>query len=209
MTSLTSLRRLFDHFMCRRCLKFFVLFHHFYVQEMHLICAHCRPKVRECPECRVTYQGQPRRHRSVVTSIRWWVDNLLSSLVLTQTRSNPREIQLDTWFKNTLLEGGNCYEIPQLRADTKRVGFIWMFGPLKSSLDVKNAENTFADTPRRRLMSLRSWKKSLLNLQQLSRSLMMFACLWLVRWNIPTLSLAVDILYNECCLFCGGRRGGL
>ena len=34
-------------------------------QEQHLICSHCRPKVKECPECRVVYQGPPRRHRSV------------------------------------------------------------------------------------------------------------------------------------------------
>ena len=32
-------------------------------QEMHLICSHCRPKLRECPECRAPYQAQPRRHR--------------------------------------------------------------------------------------------------------------------------------------------------
>ena len=31
--------------------------------EMHLICSSCRPKVKECPECRVHYQGPPRRHR--------------------------------------------------------------------------------------------------------------------------------------------------
>ena len=31
--------------------------------EMHLICSHCRPKVKECPECRVVYSGAPRRHR--------------------------------------------------------------------------------------------------------------------------------------------------
>ena len=36
-------------------------------QEMHLICANCRPKLKECPECRAPYQAQPRRHRSVVT----------------------------------------------------------------------------------------------------------------------------------------------
>ena len=30
---------------------------------MHLICSSCRPKVKECPECRVAYQGPPRRHR--------------------------------------------------------------------------------------------------------------------------------------------------
>ena len=33
-------------------------------QEMHLICSNCRPKLRECPECRAPYQAQPRRHRS-------------------------------------------------------------------------------------------------------------------------------------------------
>ena len=35
----------------------------FMCQEMHLICSSCRPKVKECPECRVAYQGAPRRHR--------------------------------------------------------------------------------------------------------------------------------------------------
>merc|ERR1712117_895271 len=35
----------------------------FMCQEMHLICSTCRPKVKECPECRVAYQGAPRRHR--------------------------------------------------------------------------------------------------------------------------------------------------
>ena len=39
----------------------------FTCQEMHLICANCRPKLKECPECRAPYQPQPRRHRSVVT----------------------------------------------------------------------------------------------------------------------------------------------
>ena len=34
-------------------------------QEMHLICSHCRPQLRECPECRAPYPVQPRRHRSV------------------------------------------------------------------------------------------------------------------------------------------------
>ena len=33
--------------------------------ESHLICSHCRPRVTECPECRVEYKDkQPgRRHR--------------------------------------------------------------------------------------------------------------------------------------------------
>jgi len=31
--------------------------------EMHLICSTCKPKVRECPECRVPYTGPPKRHR--------------------------------------------------------------------------------------------------------------------------------------------------
>jgi len=35
----------------------------FMCQEMHLICADCRPKVHECPECRVAYKGPHRRHR--------------------------------------------------------------------------------------------------------------------------------------------------
>ena len=38
----------------------------FTCQEMHLICANCRPKLSDCPECRVPYQL--RRHRSVVNS---------------------------------------------------------------------------------------------------------------------------------------------
>ena len=35
----------------------------FTCQEMHLICSHCRPQLRECPECRMPYQAQLRRHR--------------------------------------------------------------------------------------------------------------------------------------------------
>ena len=35
-------------------------------QEMHLICSNCRPKLKECPECRAPYKAQLRRHRSVV-----------------------------------------------------------------------------------------------------------------------------------------------
>ena len=37
-------------------------------QEMHLICANCRPKLKECPECRAPYQAQLKRHRSVVNA---------------------------------------------------------------------------------------------------------------------------------------------
>ena len=35
----------------------------FMCQEFHLICSSCRPKVAECPECRLKYTGKPRRHR--------------------------------------------------------------------------------------------------------------------------------------------------
>ena len=35
----------------------------FMCQELHLICSVCRPKVSECPECRLRYTGRPRRHR--------------------------------------------------------------------------------------------------------------------------------------------------
>ena len=38
----------------------------FMCQEMHLICSNCRPKLKECPECRAPYKAQLRRHRSVV-----------------------------------------------------------------------------------------------------------------------------------------------
>jgi hypothetical protein len=31
--------------------------------QEHLICSVCRPKLSECPECRVRYRGEPRRHR--------------------------------------------------------------------------------------------------------------------------------------------------
>ena len=44
-------------------------------------------------------------------------------------------------------------------------------------------------------MSWRNWEKSLLNLQH-PRSEIMYSCLWLVRWNIPTFSLAVNTLCN-------------
>merc|ERR1711892_325326 len=35
----------------------------FMCSEMHLICSLCKPKIRECPECRVPYTGAPKRHR--------------------------------------------------------------------------------------------------------------------------------------------------
>jgi len=35
----------------------------FMCREQHLICSTCTPRVRECPECRVSYKGQPSRHR--------------------------------------------------------------------------------------------------------------------------------------------------
>ena len=31
--------------------------------ESHLICSNCRPKIFECPECRLAYSGKPKRHR--------------------------------------------------------------------------------------------------------------------------------------------------
>ena len=51
----------------------------FTCQEMHLICANCRPKLKECPECRAPYQAQPRRHRSVHCSRHWTSDGALFS----------------------------------------------------------------------------------------------------------------------------------
>ena len=35
----------------------------FMCSEMHLICSSCKPKIKECPECRVPYTGPPKRHR--------------------------------------------------------------------------------------------------------------------------------------------------
>jgi len=35
----------------------------FMCSELHLICTNCRPKVKECPECRKVYEGKPKRHR--------------------------------------------------------------------------------------------------------------------------------------------------
>eukprot|EP00092_Neocalanus_flemingeri_P000379 GFUD01000403.1.p1 GENE.GFUD01000403.1~~GFUD01000403.1.p1 ORF type:complete len:806 (+),score=225.30 GFUD01000403.1:35-2419(+) len=35
----------------------------FMCSEMHLICCRCRPKIRECPECRLPYTGAAKRHR--------------------------------------------------------------------------------------------------------------------------------------------------
>merc|ERR1719319_2179253 len=32
-------------------------------EEEHLVCAKCRPKVKNCPVCRIPYNGAPRRHR--------------------------------------------------------------------------------------------------------------------------------------------------
>ena len=35
----------------------------FKCSEDHLICSVCRPKMSQCPECRLRYTGEPRRHR--------------------------------------------------------------------------------------------------------------------------------------------------
>eukprot|EP00090_Calanus_glacialis_P045989 TRINITY_DN8811_c0_g1_i1.p2 TRINITY_DN8811_c0_g1~~TRINITY_DN8811_c0_g1_i1.p2 ORF type:complete len:213 (-),score=73.33 TRINITY_DN8811_c0_g1_i1:86-724(-) len=35
----------------------------FMCSDLHLICSNCRPKVKECPECRIQYEGKPKRHR--------------------------------------------------------------------------------------------------------------------------------------------------
>ena len=35
----------------------------FMCSEMHLICNRCRPKIKDCPECRLPYTGQPKRHK--------------------------------------------------------------------------------------------------------------------------------------------------
>eukprot|EP00092_Neocalanus_flemingeri_P020534 GFUD01022247.1.p1 GENE.GFUD01022247.1~~GFUD01022247.1.p1 ORF type:complete len:742 (-),score=173.54 GFUD01022247.1:248-2473(-) len=35
----------------------------FMCSELHLICTNCRPRVKECPECRIQYEGKPKRHR--------------------------------------------------------------------------------------------------------------------------------------------------
>jgi len=35
----------------------------FMCSELHLICCNCRPKVKACPECRIEYEGKPKRHR--------------------------------------------------------------------------------------------------------------------------------------------------
>merc|ERR1712179_447701 len=35
----------------------------FMCSEQHLICSTCRPKLSNCPECRVVYTGKNRRHR--------------------------------------------------------------------------------------------------------------------------------------------------
>ena len=35
----------------------------FMCSEQHLICSTCRPKLSNCPECRVVYKGKNRRHR--------------------------------------------------------------------------------------------------------------------------------------------------
>ena len=32
-------------------------------QQEHLVCSTCRPQIRECPECREDYEGEPVRHR--------------------------------------------------------------------------------------------------------------------------------------------------
>ena len=35
----------------------------FMCSEQHLICSTCRPRLSNCPECRVVYTGKNRRHR--------------------------------------------------------------------------------------------------------------------------------------------------
>ena len=35
----------------------------FMCSDLHPICSNCRPKVKECPECRIQYEGKPKRHR--------------------------------------------------------------------------------------------------------------------------------------------------
>ena len=35
----------------------------FMCSELHLICCNCRPKLKACPECRIEYEGKPKRHR--------------------------------------------------------------------------------------------------------------------------------------------------
>ena len=34
----------------------------FMCQQQHLVCSKCQPRLASCPECRETYQKQPRRH---------------------------------------------------------------------------------------------------------------------------------------------------
>ena len=35
----------------------------FMCPESHLVCAHCKPKVEKCPECRTPYPNPAKRHR--------------------------------------------------------------------------------------------------------------------------------------------------
>ena len=35
----------------------------FMCPESHLVCAHCKPKVEKCPECRTPYPDPAKRHR--------------------------------------------------------------------------------------------------------------------------------------------------
>ena len=35
----------------------------FSCSESHLVCQTCRPKLKQCPECRVEYNGEKKRHR--------------------------------------------------------------------------------------------------------------------------------------------------
>jgi len=54
----------------------------FMCSEMHLICNRCRPKVKECPECRLPYTGGAKRHKfaektaSELTKLRRELENL-------------------------------------------------------------------------------------------------------------------------------------
>ena len=62
--------------------------------DMHMICHSCRPRLRQCPECRseVGYGGDLRRHRYAekmaedVGGIRKEIDHILQNLAQLENR---------------------------------------------------------------------------------------------------------------------------
>ena len=57
-----SIRQKEEELLCPVCLEVATV-PIFACQEMHLLCSTCRPRLKECPECRATLQNPAKRHR--------------------------------------------------------------------------------------------------------------------------------------------------